>query len=220
VPGSLLRALEEQKQQSGVEALLIHLSTDQVYDGSKAFWKEDDDCIPVNMYGKTKLEAEEAIKANWPRSVILRSSIIYGPPPPEPVNRGLFLQFMELALKKGEKTAFFEDEYRCPVFVDDIVKITRACIGKFQDSMPDATKVYNMGGPERMSRVDMANCVADVCGYSREAIIAAPAASVNRGVASPADISMDSNLLQEELGVVTTSFAKALAEMGMGQSAN
>ena len=57
-------------------------------------------------------------------------------------------------------------------------------------------KVYNMGGPQRMSRVDMAETVAAVCGLSHEAIVPAPAASVNRGVASPADISMNSGLLK------------------------
>ena len=36
----------------------------QVYDGSKAFWEESDKCNPINMYGITKLEAEEAIKVS------------------------------------------------------------------------------------------------------------------------------------------------------------
>lgn len=47
-----------------------------------------------------------------------------------------------------------------------------------------------------MSRVDMAVAVADARGHGREAIVEAPAASVNRGVASPADISMDIRQLQ------------------------
>lgn len=53
-----------------------------------------------------------------------------------------------------------------------------------------------MGGPERLSRVDMAMAVADARGYDRAAIVPAPAASVDRGVASPADISMDISALQ------------------------
>ena len=53
-----------------------------------------------------------------------------------------------------------------------------------------------MGGPKRMSRVDMAEAVADARGRGRQAILPVPAASVDRGVASPADISMDSSLLQ------------------------
>jgi len=34
----------------------------QVYDGSRAWWKEEDDCRPVNVYGQTKLEGERAIQ--------------------------------------------------------------------------------------------------------------------------------------------------------------
>lgn len=35
----------------------------QVYDGSKANWTEDDQCQPVNVYGQTKVEAEQLIQA-------------------------------------------------------------------------------------------------------------------------------------------------------------
>lgn len=48
------------------------------------------------MQARTKLEAEEAIRAAWPKhAVCLRSSLIYGPQPPYlPVPRGLFIQFL------------------------------------------------------------------------------------------------------------------------------
>ena len=41
--------------------LLVHV-LQQVYDGSKAFWSEEDACEPVNAYGRSKLEAEVAIR--------------------------------------------------------------------------------------------------------------------------------------------------------------
>lgn len=41
------------------------------------------------------MEAEAAVAASWRRYVILRPSIIFGPPPPSPTRRGLFLQFMD-----------------------------------------------------------------------------------------------------------------------------
>ncbi len=69
-----------------------------------------------------------------------------------------------------------------------------------------------MGGPERLSRVDMARKVACAWGYSPEAIIEAPSSSVNRGVVSPADISMDSSRLEAVLGMRMTPFSAALAQ--------
>lgn len=98
VPTHLLDALEQHAQATGVTPLLIHLSTDQVYDGSRPNWKETDACAPVNAYGQTKLEAEQCIQQRWPNHVILRSSIIYGPQSPAPVSRALFLQFIEASL--------------------------------------------------------------------------------------------------------------------------
>lgn len=55
--------------------------------------------------------------------MILRSSIIYGPQSPTPVARPLFLQFVGRQLAQGTPTSFFNDEFRNPVFVDDIVRV-------------------------------------------------------------------------------------------------
>lgn len=47
------------------------------------------------------------------RRIILRTSLIYGPQPPAPVGRPLFLQFVEEALREGRPTKFLTDEFRC-----------------------------------------------------------------------------------------------------------
>ena len=59
----------------------------------------------------------------------------------------------------------------------------------------------------------MARQVAEVWGLSSETIVPAPCSSVQRPVRSPADISMDSSRLGEELGMQTTSFREALRQM-------
>jgi len=51
-----------------------------VYDGTTAHNKESDPTLPVNLYGRTKLEAEEEIAKGWGNYAILRSSLIVGPP--------------------------------------------------------------------------------------------------------------------------------------------
>ena len=63
-----------------------------------------------------------------------------------------------------------------------------------------------MGGPERLSRADFARRVAAVAGSNGENIEEVSASSVNRGVKSPADISMESKLLFSELGITPTAF--------------
>jgi dTDP-4-dehydrorhamnose reductase len=61
-------------------ALLVHYSTDYIFDGSKAApYTEDDLPAPINVYGNTKLEGERAIRASSDRHIIVRTSWVYGP---------------------------------------------------------------------------------------------------------------------------------------------
>lgn len=94
MPGPLLAALAAQRDAGRTAALLVHLSTDQVYGGADARSTEAAGVAPVNTYGASKVEAEAAIAAAWPPYVALRSSIIYGPQTPVPVARPLFVQFI------------------------------------------------------------------------------------------------------------------------------
>ena len=67
MPHQLLKGLERHSAATGARPLLIHLSSDQVYAGTKAFWAEVDACESVNVYGRTKVEAEVVIQA-WQRA--------------------------------------------------------------------------------------------------------------------------------------------------------
>ncbi|XP_022030153.1 dTDP-4-dehydrorhamnose reductase isoform X3 [Helianthus annuus] len=122
VPSTLVKWLSSFTE---CNTLLIHLSTDQVYEGTKSFYKEDDETLPVNVYGKSKVAAEEYIFDNWSNFVILRSSIIFGRQTISPVSKSLPIQWMDGVLSKGQEAEFFHDEFRCPVYVKDVVNIIR-----------------------------------------------------------------------------------------------
>jgi dTDP-4-dehydrorhamnose reductase len=62
------------------DALLVHYSTDYVFDGSKTGpWVETDNPNPLNVYGASKLAGEEAIQQVGGRYLIFRTSLVYGP---------------------------------------------------------------------------------------------------------------------------------------------
>lgn len=61
-------------------AVLVHYSTDYVFDGSKREpWREDDAPAPLNAYGRTKLEGDLAIARSGCRHLIFRTTWVYGP---------------------------------------------------------------------------------------------------------------------------------------------
>jgi dTDP-4-dehydrorhamnose reductase len=61
-------------------ALLVHYSTDYIFDGKKgAAYLEDDQPNPLSTYGASKLEGEQRVRASGCRYLILRTSWVYGP---------------------------------------------------------------------------------------------------------------------------------------------
>ncbi|RDX75568.1 Methionine adenosyltransferase 2 subunit beta, partial [Mucuna pruriens] len=203
VPSSLVKWLQSFEQRS---TLLIHLSTDQVYEGEKSFYKEEDVAVPVNVYGKTKVAAEQFISENCLNFAILRSSIIYGPQTISPVPKSLPIQWIDGALAKGEKLDFFHDEFRCPIYVKDLVTIILAITSQWMSEGKQMQLLLNVGGSDRVSRVQMAEAVAQFRGYDTSLIKSVSASSVDRGVKSPADISMDISRLVQTLGFYPVSF--------------
>ncbi|KAG5410515.1 hypothetical protein IGI04_006834 [Brassica rapa subsp. trilocularis] len=206
VPSSLVNWLSSSFQTKH-KTLLIHLSTDQVYEGVKSFYKEEDETLAVNVYGKSKVAAELLIRDKCQNFAILRSSIIFGPQTLSPLPKNLPVQWMDSVLQKGDTVDFFHDEYRCPIYVTDIVIIILRLIDRWVLSDDKQMRlVLNAGGPDRLSRVQMAEVVAQVRGHDLSLIKHVSASSVDRGVVSPADISMDITKLIQTLDISPSSF--------------
>jgi dTDP-4-dehydrorhamnose reductase len=65
---------------SRVGATLVHISSNEVFDGEKgSAYTESDAPNPINEYGRSKLVGEEAVAANLDRHQIVRTSWLYGP---------------------------------------------------------------------------------------------------------------------------------------------
>ncbi|HWF12922.1 MAG TPA: dTDP-4-dehydrorhamnose reductase [Candidatus Acidoferrales bacterium] len=79
-------------------ALLVHYSTDYVFDGTKTSpYAEDDPTNPKNIYGKTKLEGELAIQASGVSHLIFRTAWVYGTE-----GKNFLLTILRLATQREE----------------------------------------------------------------------------------------------------------------------
>src|SRR6185295_15737799 len=96
------------------KSFFVFVSTDFIFDGERGMYKEDDLPGPVNFYGKTKLEAEEAVTEYEYDWAIARTILVYGKPVSSKSN---ILTIVKEKLEKGEEYKVVNDQVRTPTFV-------------------------------------------------------------------------------------------------------
>ena len=101
-----------------IDAKLIFLSTDAVFDGkSNTKYTENDVPNPVNYYGKTKLKAENIVLQSSKKNVVLRTAVIYGWH-----KSSKFTNWILSSLYQNKVVDPFSDQYNTPTLVDDLAK--------------------------------------------------------------------------------------------------
>jgi len=121
-------------------ARLVHLSTDLVFDGEHgAPYTEDDEPRPVMTYGQHKLEAERLVLRAHPDALVVRTSLLLGPPdgPQE-------------ALARRDDVEFYEDEIRTPIRVAELAPALLSLAKRGE------TGILHVAGPEALSRAELA----------------------------------------------------------------
>lgn len=170
------------------ETYFIFLSTDMVFDGKRGGYLEKDPISPINRYGWTKAQAETIVKESPVPSLICRVGLVYGPP--NPVGSWGFLKWCLGGLRKGEKIRGFVDEYRTPIYMEDLVLVIRESIEMRLEG------ILHLAGPETISRYDFAVRLARIFGYDTELVEKASIHDYTGGGERPADCSLNTSRLQ------------------------
>ena len=111
----------EAAQQIG--ALMVHYSTDYVFDGSGSTpWKEDDTTGPLSVYGRTKREGEQLVANNCARHLIFRTSWVYA------ARGGNFAKTMLRLAKERERLTVIDDQFGAPTGAELLADVTAHAI--------------------------------------------------------------------------------------------
>ncbi len=135
------RVLAEEARERN--ALLVHYSTDYVFDGKKKEpWTETDKPLPLNIYGASKLEGERAVEEVGANYLIFRTSWVYGPQ-----GKNFLLTMLRLA-RERTSLSVVDDQIGAPTTSIELARATKAIVtGLLADrfgSLQECAGIYHM----------------------------------------------------------------------------
>jgi dTDP-4-dehydrorhamnose reductase len=154
------RLLAQEAKKIG--AMFLHFSTDYVFDGSKKVpYEEPDPTNPINVYGKTKLAGEEAIRNSGAAHLIFRTSWVYATR-----GRNFLLTILRLATER-EELKIVADQVGAPTCALDLAEATtRILTGMMagdqrQSSFPGSGETYHMTAAGQTTWHEFANAILE-----------------------------------------------------------
>ena len=139
-----------------LDALLIHYSTDYVFDGnSREPYREEDQTKPLNVYGSSKLAGERAITAAGAAHLILRTSWIYG------LHGQNFLLTMRRLAATRDELRVVADQFGVPNWSRVLAEATASLVSRGPATLAKKTGIYHLSGRGRASWFDFARAIFD-----------------------------------------------------------
>lgn len=132
-------------------AVLVHYSTDFVFDGRNSTpYKEDDEPCPINSYGRSKLLGENEVITAGCEYLIIRTQWLFGP------HGKNFVFAIVDRLKKERKISVVDDQIGCPTYTVDLAEATMKLIGRNQRG------IFHFSGEGEVSWYGFATRIAEL----------------------------------------------------------
>ena len=185
-----------------IDAHLIHISTDFIFDGQNGPYSENDIPNPLSYYGLSKLKSETILLGSSCRWTILRTIIVFGVA--ENLSKGNIVLWAKGALEKGDSLNIIDDQFRSPTLAEDLAD---ACILSFQK---EKYGVYNASGKDIMSIYEIVEKIAEYYNYSTENLTRISTATLNQKAGRPPKTGFILDKSIKELGYNPHSFQECL----------
>ena len=161
----------------------VFTSTDLVFDGLNAPYRETDPVCPVSVYGEQKVMAEQGMRSRYPKVALCRMPLMFGVAPPTATS---FIQPFIKILREGKELNLFSDEFRTPVSGVTAAKGLLLALEKVEG-------LLHLGGKERVSRYDFGRLMVDALQLPQENLKACKQKDVPMAASRPPDVSLNSS---------------------------
>jgi dTDP-4-dehydrorhamnose reductase len=200
-PGLLARECRERG------ALLVHYSTDYVFDGAKAGpYVETDAVAPLNAYGRTKLQGEQAIARSGCPHVILRTSWVYGP------RGGNFLLTMLRAGATRDELRVVDDQRGAPTSSLQLARLTRELLALGRPRLEASPGIYHATAAGETTWFGFAKAIFE-SRDKRPRLVPIPTSAWPTPARRPANSVLSSEKLAATFGVRIAPWREGLAEV-------
>lgn len=161
----------------------VFTSTDLVFDGLKAPYREESPVCPVNVYGEQKILAEEGMLKYYPMVAVCRMALMFGIPGPGAKS---FIQPMIEAMRESRELRLFMDEFRTPVSV-------KAAVSGLLLALEKVSGLLHLGGREPISRYEFGKLLMETLNIREARLIPCSQKDVVMAAPRPRDVSLDSS---------------------------
>ena len=188
-----------------IDAHLIQISTDFIFDGEDGPYKEEDMPNPLSYYGLSKLKSEQLLQDHDVQWTILRTIIVFGIG--ENLSKGNIVLWAKDALAKEESLNIVDDQFRAPTLAEDLADICILAARK------KALGIFNASGKDIMSIYEIVERVAKYYGNTTDNLNKISTATLNQKAIRPPRTGFILDKSINELGYSPHSFEECLAIM-------
>lgn len=173
-----------------VNARLLYVSTDAVFDGDRGHYAEQDEPAPLSVYAKSKLRGEQEVLRLCSSALIVRINIYGWNAQP----KQSLAEWMLDQLQTDKHLNGFADVYFCPLLVNDLAEILLAMLDR------GLSGVYHVVGSERISKYEFAKRLAATFGLNSNHVLPSSIAESSLRALRPHDTSLSTEKIQGALG--------------------